>query len=372
MLADLTNTSEYQDWQWDLTTRLRGAVESAYAQGAREVACVEAMVQAITGITPATSAQVPASRVEVEGAFLHGSRSQVKFSIGGAQHQRELADLLVLGSYVENGVLKWQRACFIQAKKGNAAKAASPCRFTIDEWQLALLRSFPEFEGVSGVFAGVKCHLRNRTGMLGAYGFLVAPGDFTVISARVLNHVLGGRKSVVGKELTPTILSERATHAGENPGAPNPWWPFDPEHCPECKDVLEHCFPFPWHRCRHDHTHAQSGRVHRPIAAGASLPASILSCLGLDEFVDSWTALRLGESWRKGAHTRSELGLRRALFRLVSRVARGTGGLSRLLGLLSQTESNDLPPTADDSITALPGGGGLAVLSAVASSARPE
>ena len=126
MLAELAVTSEYQDWQWDLAARLRGAIENTYAQRAGEVPCIEAMVQEITGTTPATSAEVPATRVEVEAAFLHGGRSQVKFSIGGAKHQREIADLLVLRSYVENGSMRWQRACFVQAKKGSAPKATAP------------------------------------------------------------------------------------------------------------------------------------------------------------------------------------------------------------------------------------------------------
>jgi hypothetical protein len=143
--AELTMTSEYYDWQWDLAARLRAAVEKAYAQNVGEIPCIEAIVGEVARTSPATSAQVPGTRAEVEGAFLHGSRCRVKFSIGGVQHQRELADLLVLGSCVEGGALKWQRACFIQAKRGSVANATSPSRSFMDEWQLALLRAFPEF-----------------------------------------------------------------------------------------------------------------------------------------------------------------------------------------------------------------------------------
>lgn len=372
MLAQLTMTSEYHDWHWDLVARLRAAVEKTYAQNAGEIPCIEAMVREVTRTSPAMSADAPADRVEVEGAFLHGSRSQVKFSVGGVQHQRELADLLVLSSYVEGRTLKWQRACLIQAKRGSAPKATSPSRFSVDEWQLALLRAFPEFEGVSGVFAGLKCHLRNRTGMLGAYGFLAAPGEFTVISARVLNQLLGGRKSLTGKELTPTILSERAALSVSDEGSLGLWWPFDPELCPECRHLFEEYLPFPWHRYGRHHAHPHPGRVHPFVESRECMPESTLSCLGLDEFVDSWVALRLGEPWRVGADTRSDRGLHRALYDLVSRIARGSSHLSQLLRLLGEAGHDNLPPGRDERTSPEPGPGGLAILSAVATTGRQE
>lgn len=99
---------------------------------------------------------------------------------------------------------------------------------------------------------------------------------------------------------------------------------------------------------------------------------SRLSCLGLDEFVDSWAALRLGELWRVGVNTRSDRGLHRALFAPVSRVSRGTGQLSHLLNLLSEAGNNNLPPESRESMTAKRNPGSLAILSAVATIGRPE
>lgn len=366
MLDELTTSEEYKDWQWDLSGRLRRAVETAYAQGEGEVPCVEAMVRAISETKSVTSAQAPGTRVDVEGAFLHGSRSQVKFEIGGVKHQRELADLLVLGSYVESGVLKWQRACFIQAKKGSAAKATAASRFAVDEWQLALLNSFPEFHGVSGVVAGMSCRLRNSTGMLGAYGFLAGPGELSVVSARVLSHVLGGRKSLVGKELTPTLLSERATSRGSVSSPRASWWPIDLPHCPECRGIFEQWFRFHWPRLRQHHLHAHGRGVRGPAAAGGYPPESLLACLGVDEFVNAWTTLRLGESWSVGANTGGDRGFDRSLFSLLSRVARGTGGLTQLLNLLPRGQDNRRPPREVDGAIAPSDGGGLAVVSVVA------
>lgn len=207
--------------------------------------------------------------------------------------------------------------------------------------------------------------------MLGAYGLLVAPGDFTVISARVLNQLLGGRKSLVGKELTPTILSELAVRIAENPVSLTPWWPFDPEHCPECAHLFEAYLPFPWHRFWRQHSHPHRARAHSQANAEEPHSGSPLSCLGLEEFVDSWTTLRLGESWRVGASSRSDRDLHHALFTLVLRVARATGGLSQLVGLLSRAGNNNLLPT-DDNGPSHPLDGGLAVLSAVASSGQLE
>jgi hypothetical protein len=94
--------------------------------------------------------------------------------------------------------------------------------------------------------------------------------------------------------------------------------------------------------------HPHGVRAHSQATAEESHPGSSLSCLGLEEFVDSWTTLRLGEPWRVGASSRSDRAFHRALFTLVSRVARATGGLSQLLGLLDRIGDNNLPPTDDN------------------------
>lgn len=367
MLGELSQTPEFSDWSWDLATRMRAEMEACYFKGKGEVDCVSAIVNAINATTVITSAQVTDAEITVEGAFLHGSKSQVKFSIGGNQQQRELADLLILGSYVENGSLRWQRACFIQAKKGSLSKGSTPSRFVIDEWQLALLRSFPEFEGVSGLFNKKKHHLRNRTGMLGAYGLLSAPGEITVLSARVLNHILGGRKSIVLKELTPTILSERTGMEVIPKTNPLLWWPFDPEHCPECDYLFDRFFSIPHHRLSHIHGTKPGNLSLFPDRGPEYSSVSKLSCLGFDELIDFWTSLRLGEPWIVGTRNRGDLGLQKIIWAIVSQIKEKTDDLSNLHSIMSKIENGNVQPKNTEDMKVDISECGLGVISAVAS-----
>jgi hypothetical protein len=367
MLRELTITPEYRDWQWNLVQRLRGPLESIYAAVPDEVACVRAMVEGAGETSPIASSQAPGIRVTVESAFLHGPRSQVRFSVGGTGKQRELADLLVLGSFVEKGSLLWQRACFIQAKREHSGALRSPTRFDVDEWQLALLRAFPKFVGVSGAFKGISCQLRNQSGMLGGYGLLTAPGDFLVISARILHIILGGRKSFAGKELIPAVVSEGREMHVRSGGPIFPWWPFDPDHCPECRMVFEHYWGVPWgdEFWHHLHRHPVTAVEHHRF--GQEPGRSRLTCLGLDEFVEDWTSLQLGEVWRAGSNVPSDRALQTAIFALVSRVGTATRSLRHLQALMSR--SSDAQPT--DRAKEVKGlhdepPGGLAILSAVA------
>jgi hypothetical protein len=209
MIDALTETPEFHHWQWDLARQMRDAIEGVYSTAPDEVEAIKALVATVAAGTRVTSAAVAGTSIECESAFLHGPRSQVQFRVGNNTHQCELADLVLLGSYVEDGALRWQRACFVQAKRGSRPGVRSPSRFAVDKWQLALLRAFPRFTGVSGIFKGQSHHLRNRTGMLGAYGLLAAPGDLSLVRARILDQVLGGRGSLPAKELVPVVVGCR-------------------------------------------------------------------------------------------------------------------------------------------------------------------
>lgn len=353
---------EIQEWQADLGYRLRRAVEAVYAEHPDEVACVEALVRQIQATKPATMTSGPTTvQLGVEGSFLHGQRSQVRFAIGGVQRpQRELADLLVLGLYVVDGALRSLRACFIQAKRSSPPTIRSGARFGIDEHQLALLRSFPEFEGVVGVYKGLKCKLRNRSGMLGAYGLLSAPGEFTVVSARLLGQILGGRKSFTEKELTPAIVAEAASYRSHPLHQDERWlpWNFDPHHCPNCRAIWEHWARFPWPYFRHRHHHAALGQHG---VGGHEGGGSVLSCLSLDEFVDAWSSLRLGEPWWTGVKTQTSREILAAVLAAVSRVAKAAGGLRDTVNLMQGAARGDDSPV--EVATEGPGDG-LAVLAA--------
>ncbi|MBS3975579.1 MAG: hypothetical protein KGZ75_02435 [Syntrophomonadaceae bacterium] len=325
MLDKFLQASVVQDWQWDLITQIRCGLEDAYGTQQGEVGCVQAIVQAIHNMQ---SVEVKLNKgmflkLEVEAAFLHGSKSQVKFQVGKTEYQRELADLFVLGTYVHDGQPVFQRACLIQAKRQGRSTGRDAARYEVDLGQLAMLTSFPEFTGVSGVFKGFnKVHFRNCSGMLGAYCLLSPPGEFIIVSARVLTLVLGGRKSLSAKELVPAILSENAGSRNSLHYLEGCGW-FDPDRCPDCHVLSMHGFPC---HCRR---HRQLSRATILGGLTEASVESVLTCIGLAEFVQCWTGLRLGEVCRVGANlgARSERILQTALQAVVRRVGGETENL---------------------------------------------
>ncbi len=373
MLHRLIRTSDYQDWVWDLTRRLRSRLEAAYSKRLGEVDCIREMVKEVGQTKPISSPHSPEVRVTVDSAFLHGSRSQVRFSVAGIEKQRELADVLVIGSFVERASLKWQRVCLIQAKRGSGVVRRSVARFDVDEWQLELLRTFPSFMGVSGVFKGLTFQLRNQSGMLGAYGLLNSPGDISVVSARVLYSALGGRKSLTGKELLPAILSEPRQKQPWLASPPPLWWPIDPEHCLECRKTLELFLDFPWQQLW------QHRRLYHiaPFPSAddtASQPAtSRLTCLTLEEFVESWTSLQLGELWFADSKTSGDASLQQLALSLVARVGGTSGSLQHLRSLITSASGVEPPRRERENILQERSeSGGLIVLSAIATAGGEE
>jgi hypothetical protein len=86
----------------------------------------------------------------------------------------------------------------------------------------------------------------------------------------------------------------------------------------------------------------------------------------LDEFVDAWTSLRLGELWRPATGVPTDRNLQECITKLVSRISAATGGLRGLLKLLEGVAED--PPSQGGNPGSLGDaaqGKGLAVLSAV-------
>ena len=63
---------------------------------------------------------------------------------------------------------------------------------------------------------------------------------------------------------------------------------------------------------------------------------SVLTCMGLDEFVRYWTELRLGEVWHAGAVPESDRVLRNAVQAAVGHVRRATRKLAKTADLFVQ------------------------------------
>ncbi len=360
-LSELASTPEFQDWQWTLTNRIRDGIEAVYATDPDEIKCIDAMVKAIQGTQPIRSPNLPGISVSCEGAFLHGSNSQVRFRVGGVKKQCELADILVLGSYIEDNSLKWQRACFIQAKRGTKPSDNRQTRFSIDKWQLTLLRAFPTFYGISGIFQGINLHLRNRSGMLGAYGLLTDPGEFTVISARILSQILGGRKSITNKEIVPALLSEiNSSKSNILTNSAHPW-ELDPKNCATCRWIVNKLMSDLGYNIMHEHPQRSYIEDNEE---------SQLTCLGLDELVQAWSLLRLGEIWRTGVRVKSDINLGISIRILISKVHKATGNLRMIKEIMENVNfeefSND--QRSERGRDEYSDGSGCAILSAVFSS----
>ena len=175
---------------------------------------------------------------------------------------------------------------------------------------------------------------------------------------------------MTGKEIVPGILSERAVARSDCQDSSGPWWPLDPDHCSMCREFFEHYFPFPWHHHRHHHRRPGITTDHTEIDS----PNSVLSCLGLEEFVQAWSILRLGEIWRPSVTVASDRTLHSCIAALVSRVASATAGLTRLQTLV-QGASGDQPPAwrpPRDVEEVPPLGRGLGIISVTVSSAPGE
>jgi len=370
MHLTLTSTPEVQDWQWEMAAAMRQGLQRSFATAPHELRCLDELLNAING---QREVRVHRRRrgslaIEVNSAKLHGSSSMVCFTIGGREHTCELADLLVIATYVEEGKLVFQRACFIQTKRsrrtkrGKSALPSGAARYTIDPVQATLLDGFPKFNGVSGHLSRGSTHeLRNRSGMLGAHGLLSPPGNLAVVSSRIINSLLAGRKSFASKELAMPILAEAGAARSSSGPLPLPV-AFDPYHCPECREIARYHFPDHWpHHFHHGHEHS---------CDFAATSDSVLTCAAVDEFVQNWTGMRLGEPWYPATAGRGNLALRRCLQAIVDRIAQDHPAFQHLHSLMLEAPggaTNEQPSAewADD----VPG---LVVLSSIATVSREE
>lgn len=326
-------------WQEKLSDSLRLAIEEKCCGG--EIACVRAIVDALNGNAPLKATD--AWSYTAEAAFLHGPISKVQFGIGGKlQEPRELADLVVLAAEASEGRVERVRACFIQTKANHKGSDYS-ASYSVDDLQLWLLSTFPNFDGLGKMIKGHNFRMRNRTGMLGAYGLLAHPGEISILSARVLANVLSGdRAKVAGKSISTRDL------------APT----FAALALPQEVDVTV--------RVDCDHR-LHSTRYWTDDRRGLS-GGSRLATLCLEDFVKEWTGLHLGELWEADPDRQSDPDLKRFIDLVVAR-ARMHGQLSefaRVLGPDVPTQEPDSPGQDE------PPSQGVGVLALVRSWSQPE
>jgi hypothetical protein len=135
--------------------------------------------------------------ISTKSIFIHGRKSQVKFKYYGKETQRELGDIIFILSVVYKNKKYFEKLTINQVKK---AKPSSPIKWNFNNKssleQLYLLSRFPSFKGVKGslILPQKEYKLPNYSNCLGTHGFLYYPGDFALVSSKLLDIILSSRK----------------------------------------------------------------------------------------------------------------------------------------------------------------------------------
>jgi hypothetical protein len=111
------------------------------------------------------------------------STSGVEFDYIDKRVVTELADMVIISVLTANKRIQLLRTAYIQNKKATYHKSASDS-WKIDQKQLFLLKNFPSFTGVSGLFNGKTENFINEYDKLGNYGLFTSNGDMVLLTAR--------------------------------------------------------------------------------------------------------------------------------------------------------------------------------------------
>ena len=110
------------------------------------------------------------------------STSGVEFDYIGKKAITELADMAIVSVITLDRRIVLLKTAFIQNKKVTYHKKSTSWK--IDQRQLFLLKNFPRFNGVSGIFKGQTITFLNQSNTLGNYGLFSSNGDIIFLTAR--------------------------------------------------------------------------------------------------------------------------------------------------------------------------------------------
>ena len=129
-----------------------------------------------------TSKQYRGLRIESKKTHSR-STSGVKFNYIDKETVTELADMVIVSIITFNREIVLLKTAFIQNKKATPNNKISNS-WGIDQKQLFLLKNFPTFVGVSGIFNNNVITFLNHSGTLGNYGLFSLHGDLIFLTAR--------------------------------------------------------------------------------------------------------------------------------------------------------------------------------------------
>lgn len=139
--------------------------------------------------------------LSTKSVFIHGGKSHVKFDFYGKPSTVELGDLIFMCTVVFKGKKHFEKLTITQFKMEGETKNVTSWGIDNEE-QLFLLSRFPQFRVIRGILPKKTYNLPNMSACLGSYGLLFKPGDFTFVSATILDALLGHGKTVRQSELS--------------------------------------------------------------------------------------------------------------------------------------------------------------------------
>ncbi len=331
---------------WPELERMEDALHEAITEGIREGLGSGGEPDALAALTHRLGEVCEASRcgVSVANGMIHGHPVSFESPAKGQQVSRELADLLWVASLAREGTLLAQRVCFIQTKVVRDGRVDG-----LDHGQLELLSLFPRIS-LPANKGGGSISVANRSGMLGAYGFMQPNGELPLLAAPHLSNVLGGHKSrafhFIGSVIAGLDVPEQVP-AGVGLAPAGLAMSAALLDCGSDLEVAaarcleEWVFLGSRARCR-DWSTKEALRCAL-LAANARVP-SILAAVSTRRAVQAWIGLRLGEQWLP-EEARTSAGAR-ALAGLVLTMAQAAG-LPRLVQLIRGAEVADEPETRE-------------------------
>ncbi len=189
----LVRDSSFHKFNKEMAIELWGAFNTSLSLGHREEKMVKEFVNITNGKT--------FNGISLHSKFIHGTESRVKFFSPYEDNSRELGDALVISVIKRGPEILLSKVCFIQHKK--AAKGGKKNSWDIQKDQLFLLKNFPPFSGVCGIFSGkTDVIFRNDSGCLGAYGLLGNNGNMTFASAPIITDLLKGNNRINDEDIS--------------------------------------------------------------------------------------------------------------------------------------------------------------------------
>jgi len=139
----------------------------------------------VEGLCEVISKQEKYKNLHIKSRIIHGwYTSGVRFDCEKKMAQCELADMVIVSAVTFNRKIILLKTAFIQNKKATK-HITSSCSWKIDQKQLFLLKNFPTFIDVSGIFdKGKEITFPNYSGTLGNYGLFTPTGDMVFLTAR--------------------------------------------------------------------------------------------------------------------------------------------------------------------------------------------